>query len=190
MKTMSFCRLPLLALLAGLAAGTASAQNHHQQGSDAAATARPHAGYSGYSAEERAEGLREGRGMGLALAAETNGYPGPRHALELAEALELTPEQREKTQRLLDEMDSQARGLGERLMREEEALDALFAGKRASKAELVRVVNAAAETEAKLKIVHLETHLAMMTILTPAQVTSYVELRRAGAGSGRTRPRS
>lgn len=185
MKTIPFFR-PLLVLLAGLSAGAAPAQDHH--GGGGAAAAKPHAMHSAYSAEERAAGLREGRGMGLALAAETNGYPGPRHVLELAEALALTPEQRQRTQRLFDDMDAQARTLGARLLREEAALDAMFAGKRATRDELVRIVGAAAEAEAALKIVHLETHLAMMEMLTPAQVALYVELRRAGAGSGRTRP--
>jgi hypothetical protein len=32
---------------------------------------------------EQVADLREGRGMGLALAAELNGYPGPAHVLEL-----------------------------------------------------------------------------------------------------------
>ena len=30
--------------------------------------------------------------MGLALAAELNGYPGPLHVIELADSLRLTPE--------------------------------------------------------------------------------------------------
>jgi hypothetical protein len=34
--------------------------------------------------------LNAGRGMGLALAAELNGYPGPIHAIELAEQLHLS----------------------------------------------------------------------------------------------------
>jgi len=34
----------------------------------------------------------------------------------------------------------------------------------------------------------LRTHLAMMEILTPDQVARYVAARRAGGGSGRTRP--
>ncbi len=38
--------------------------------------------------------LRAGRGMGLALPAELNGYPGPLHVIELADALALTAEQR------------------------------------------------------------------------------------------------
>jgi hypothetical protein len=44
--------------------------------------------------------LRAGRGMGLALAAELNGYPGPSHVLELADQLGLSPEQRSKVQEI------------------------------------------------------------------------------------------
>src|SRR4051812_36526408 len=33
--------------------------------------------------QQQADDLRTGRGMGLALAAELNGYPGPSHVLEL-----------------------------------------------------------------------------------------------------------
>ena len=46
--------------------------------------------------------LRAGRGMGLALAAELNGYPGPSHVLELADRLELSTDQRARVQRLFD----------------------------------------------------------------------------------------
>ena len=35
--------------------------------------------------------LGAGRGMGLALAAELNGYPGPSHVLELADKLDSRP---------------------------------------------------------------------------------------------------
>lgn len=58
------------------------------------------AGTSPYAGEEAREikalspsdidGLIAGRGMGYAMAAELNGYPGPAHVLELAEQLELT----------------------------------------------------------------------------------------------------
>lgn len=43
----------------------------------------------GLSSEEIKE-LREGRGMGLARAAELNGYPGPRHVLDAADAGKLS----------------------------------------------------------------------------------------------------
>ena len=41
-----------------------------------------------------------GKGMGLAKAAELNGYPGPAHVLELASQLSLTSDQRARTQAL------------------------------------------------------------------------------------------
>jgi len=37
--------------------------------------------------EEQIADLKAGRGMGLALAAELNGYPGPKHLLELIPTL-------------------------------------------------------------------------------------------------------
>ena len=62
---------------------------HHRPGHHAAPAAdpaRPYAGLEGRRtkalSEEDAAGLLAGRGMGLALAAELNGYPGPLHVLE------------------------------------------------------------------------------------------------------------
>jgi hypothetical protein len=43
--------------------------------------------------DEQIADLKAGRGMGLALAAELNGYPGPSHAVELAGPLDLSGEQ-------------------------------------------------------------------------------------------------
>jgi hypothetical protein len=54
--------------------------------------------------EEQVADLKAGRGMGLALAAELNGYPGPLHTLEPAEALKLTAEQRSRVKGLYDAM--------------------------------------------------------------------------------------
>lgn len=141
-----------------------------------------------YTVEERAAGLREGRGMGLAIPAESNGYPGPRHVLELADQINLTPEQRRRTEALYAEMQTNARRLGSQLLAEEAALDALFRERRATVPALEAATSQMAQTEATLKNTHLRTHLAMMEILSPDQVTRYVELRRAGGGTGRTRP--
>ena len=52
--------------------------------------------------EQQVNELGAGRGMGLALAAELNGYPGPSHVLELADKLELSADQRAKVQRLFE----------------------------------------------------------------------------------------
>lgn len=58
--------------------------------------------------EQQVADLGAGRGMGLALAAELNGYPGPSHVLELAEKLELSADQRASIQRLFDSMKAEA----------------------------------------------------------------------------------
>src|ERR1700712_1404727 len=71
--------------------------------------------------------LRAGRGMGLALAAELNGYPGPSHLLELAGQLGLSPDQQAGIRMLFEGMKAETIPIGERLIGQEEALDRLFA---------------------------------------------------------------
>src|SRR5690606_12651021 len=76
----------------------------------ASAQQHDHAGHSPYAGLQGREikaldstAVRDylaGAGMGFALAAELNGYPGPRHVLELADQLQLTPEQKAATQRI------------------------------------------------------------------------------------------
>ena len=65
--------------------------------------------------------------MGLALAAELNGYPEPLHALELADELSLTPDQRSSSGAALNSMKSETAALGESVIAGETALDRLQA---------------------------------------------------------------
>jgi Spy/CpxP family protein refolding chaperone len=119
--------------------------------------------------------------MGLALSAELNGYPGPRHVLDLAGELGLTTEQQAQAQRLFDEMAEQAVVLGEQLIIAEAALDRLFAEKQA---ESVR--SAALELgqlQGELRGHHLRYHLATRDLLSPHQVMRYQRLRGYGDGS-------
>src|ERR1700676_1166299 len=58
--------------------------------------------------DQQVADLKAGRGMGLALAAELNGYPGPSHLVELADRLELSADQRARVQNLFDSMKSEA----------------------------------------------------------------------------------
>ena len=97
----------------------------------AAQSTRPYAGLrarsiKALSAEQIAD-LKAGRGMSLALAAELNGYPGPRHVLELGEQLGLTDRQRVDVQRLFDQMTAEVVPIGEKLISQEAELDRLFA---------------------------------------------------------------
>jgi hypothetical protein len=68
---------------------------------------------------QQIERYLEGRGMRMALAAELNGYPGPRHVLELADELDLSPERPAQTQRLLEDMRPRAIDRGERIIERE-----------------------------------------------------------------------
>src|SRR6187200_3316429 len=79
--------------------------------------------------EQQISDLDAGRGMGLALAAELNGYPGPSHVLELADKLGLSADQRRKVQGLFDSMKAEALPIGAKLIEQESELDRLFASR-------------------------------------------------------------
>src|SRR5690606_22844036 len=80
--------------------------------SSPAETPQPYAGFETRTVKSLSEreigDLKAGRGMGLALAAELNGYPGPLHVLELAKPLGLTEAQRNKVRELHAAMTAEA----------------------------------------------------------------------------------
>jgi Spy/CpxP family protein refolding chaperone len=121
--------------------------------------------------------LTEGRGLGLAKAAELNGYPGPMHVLELADSLDLSGQQRAKMQELFAAMKAEAIPLGERLIAQEADLDKQFVGKTITPASLAASTDAIGTTHAALRRTHLKYHLFTLEVLTPAQVQRYAELR-------------
>jgi len=126
--------------------------------------------------------LRAGRGMGLALAAELNGYPGPTHVLELAEPLGLSEAQRVKMQELFAAMKAETVPLGERLIAQEAELERLFAGRTITETSLAATMQAISTTQAALRTAHLKYHLASVTVLAPAQIHQYAELRGYSSG--------
>jgi len=138
--------------------------------------------YAGYehrpikalSAQQIAD-LKAGRGMGLALAAELNGFPGPIHVLELADKLGLTVEQRGAVDAFA--MKAAAVPIGERLIREEAELDRLFATRSVTSVSLAAATRAIGATQAELRNAHLAYHLSTVAILTQEQVRRYGELR-------------
>jgi len=80
--------------------------------------------------------LKAGRGMGLALAAELNGYPGPSHLVELSDQIGLTPDQLSKLNAMFDAMKAETIPIGETLIAQEQRLDQLFAGHAISERHL------------------------------------------------------
>jgi Spy/CpxP family protein refolding chaperone len=165
----------------------------------AAAEPVPTAPYAGLQSREikalsgeRTEALRQGRGIGMALAAELNGYPGPMHTLELADALRLTDRQRAEAEDSFDRMQRAARALGEEIIASERALDALFASGGATEPQVRALTDAIAATEGRLRAVHLNAHVEMVRLLSSDQVSNYRRLRGYAAlaptvGHGRHR---
>jgi hypothetical protein len=127
--------------------------------------------------DQQTKDLREGRGMGFALAAELNRYPGPSHVLELADKLALSTEQRTKVQGMFSAMKAETTPIGTRLIDQEGDLDRQFAG-RTITAETLRSATAAiSKTQGELREAHLKYHLLTAAVLDQAQLAKYSELR-------------
>lgn len=128
-------------------------------------------------APEDVAALLSGDGMGLALPAELNGFPGPRHVLELAAQLELSAEQKAATQRIHDSMKQQAVELGTQIVELERRLDRAFADRTIDDKQLQTLTGEIARAQGRLRAVHLGAHLELAAILSVAQRDSYTRLR-------------
>ncbi|HKK94495.1 MAG TPA: periplasmic heavy metal sensor [Longimicrobiales bacterium] len=133
---------------------------------------------------EDVEGLTAGMGMQMALAAELNGYPGPRHVLDMADMLELGDEQRSDVQEIFDRMQTEARRLGAEIVEAERALDTAFADETIDPATLASLVGEIARARGDLRAVHLLAHLAVRPILTEEQRAHYDRARGYTGGAG------
>jgi len=129
------------------------------------------------------DSILAGKGMGFAKAAELNGYPGPAHVLELADKLELAPEQRARTQAIFERMESSAKSLGAQLIEAERNLELLFRSRTIEPASLRTAVERVASLQAQVRVAHLQAHLEQTAVLTAAQASTYSRLRGYGAPS-------
>jgi hypothetical protein len=126
---------------------------------------------------QQIDDLKAGRGMGLALAAELNGYPGPAHVLELSDRLALSPAQKQQIQKLFDSMKAESTPIGVRLIEQEGALDLQFANRSITPDTLKDATAKIGMTQAELRNTHLKYHLETAQILSPDQMKQYAELR-------------
>ena len=154
--------------------GTANAQHLHGQST-------PYAGMQERQvkalSKQQVSDLEAGRGMGLALAGELNGYPGPIHVLELADALELSVTQRQHMRELTDAMKAEAVAMGEIVIAGERALDLAFADRSITPNKLASLTALIAEAQGRLRAVHLKYHLTTAELLSQHQRHRYAELR-------------
>ena len=121
--------------------------------------------------------LLGGRGMGLARAAELNSYPGPRHVLDMADELKLTPAQTLELNRVFDTMKAAVLPLGRELVARETELDRLFVGRQATAAAVLALTSEIGRLQGELRTVHLNAHVATVAILQPEQIAHYDRLR-------------
>lgn len=126
---------------------------------------------------QQVEELLAGSGMGYAIAAELNGYPGPKHVLELAGPLRLDAAQRAASEQLYERMSQRARQLGAERVAVETELDAAFAEGAIDERRLQRLVARSARLDGELRALHLRTHLAQRELLDAAQRSAYQRLR-------------
>ncbi len=119
----------------------------------------------------------EGRGFGLAFAADQNGYPGPLHVLELKDRLKLTADQEAKAQALLQAMFVESKPKSARLLEAEAKLRRLFADRAADDAAVRAAVAEVERARSEVRLVHLLTHLKTRELLTEDQRRIYHEAR-------------
>jgi Spy/CpxP family protein refolding chaperone len=119
----------------------------------------------------------EGRGFGLAFAADQNGYPGPLHVLELKDRLKLTADQEAKAQALLHAMFVESKPKSARLLEAEAKLRRLFADRAADDAAVRTAVDEVERARSEVRLVHLLTHLKTRELLTEDQRRIYHEAR-------------
>jgi Spy/CpxP family protein refolding chaperone len=180
-------RILALALLALVPAAPALAQHGHQHhghghgrhasgGGDADAHRRVEAYLKEFDAV-----VADGRGFGLAFAADQNGYPGPLHVLELKDQLQLTAAQEARMQTLFQAMLVEARARAARLADAERRLREVFAAGGADAAAVRAAVAGAEAARAEVRLVHLLTHLETRDVLSEVQRRTYHQLRW-GAG--------
>ena len=146
-----------------------------------------HASRSQYAGEEKreikalsaseTEALTSGEGMGMAMAAELNHYPGPRHVLDLGDQLALSEAQRKSARASFDQMHADALRFGGQLITKERALDKAFASQSITLKLLDQLIREIEELRGRLRYTHLAAHVKVHEILTSQQITSYDLLR-------------
>jgi hypothetical protein len=114
---------------------------------------------------------------GIAKLAELNGYPGPRHVLDMASELQLTDTQRMGIEMIYQNMSIKARSIGAAIIAIEQDMDTAFNNKIITKENLKLMLDKSADLYGQLRFVHISAHLDTIQILTPGQIQMYNEMR-------------
>lgn len=123
--------------------------------------------------EADVQAIRAGEGAGLAMAAELNGLPGPRHVLDAASSLALTPEQTQAIQAIFEAMHTAARPAGDRYLAAQESLEADLRAGRITSETLRERLTTVEQLRTELALIHIEAHLRTAAMLSSEQREQY-----------------
>lgn len=126
-------------------------------------------GMLGGVSEQEKEALLKGAGLGAGMIAMMNGYPGPKHVLELGDELELNAAQRESIGKTYGNVKAESVKLGTELVEKDEALTALFTSGSATTGEVEKLSRDIGELQGRVRAAHLNAHVETFDALTPAQ---------------------
>jgi len=149
--------------------------------SSAASLVSPYAGEESQPIKSLSAGdiedLLNGRGWGLAKAAELNGVPGPKHLLEMTSEIALSDEQVVAIETVWSKMNEKAKALGAQYVALEKTLNDEFATGDISAGRLETLLDEISAVHSQLRFTHLAAHLEMPPILTTEQLRQYNTLR-------------
>lgn len=168
--------LTILVIVGGLAPVVPAQHRGAHGGAHAGPGASPHRQMQ-ETLDEIDRVIAQGLGAGMAFAADQNGYPGPRHVLELKERLHLTPVQEARITTLETAMFADARPKSARLLEAEARLRRLFADGVADETRVRVAIGEIERARSEVRLVHLLTHLETRAVLTEEQRRLYHDAR-------------
>lgn len=139
----------------------------------------------GLSSQE-VDDLLSGRGAGYARTAELNSYPGPRHALDLKQELNLTTDQTKQIEAVFVQMPTAAKQMSQEILQREAQFSADFTDRTISEDEIKRQTEALGQLYGQLRAVHLQAHLQITPLLSVEQIAQYNALRGYSNPSGQS----
>jgi Spy/CpxP family protein refolding chaperone len=119
--------------------------------------------------------LAAGEGMGVAVEAEMNGFPGPKHVLDLKDKLGLTKDQIRKAENLVKLVGISASAKGNEIIEAEQELHGLFVSGKINEKLLRMKLENIGKLRGELRFIHMQAHLKMKQILNPDQIQQYYE---------------
>jgi len=178
--------LVLTGLLLALPLGAQQTHAGHGAAGDHADHANPYAAFGDREikalANEEIAALLAGEGMGMALAAELNGIPGPLHLLELKEELALAPELVEAVEAIFHRMRAETSALGAEVVELERTLDRRFAHRHIDAEVIGDLTGQIGALQGRIRAIHLASHLEVDALLSDEVRARYLELRGYGDG--------